>query len=365
MKDIFTRLFLINVLVLALSLYGCKKDITPQKFNDNKVSTVNNLNAAAVAPSYVVSTLIALNSTNGTPGLPFPIDICSSAEGSLFVISAATQFIYKVSPQGSFKEFFKYDQPYGVKGGANGCIYFISDRRHFDGSADSDNVVKISANKLVTIIPVKERLSGVVDLAIGKDSSIFIPDTRNQQIVKVTQQGITSILAGKKGVKGYADGQGSAAHFTYPSRVKFGEDGNLWVLDGTLYNSNQSIRKISMSGKVTTVYKLAPQYTNPQSITSFAVTRRDANYNLTPYENIFFIIRSYTSDPKIKVSQLFHLSHDGVLSAITGKNPEIYPYKDGAVLQATFNSSTSMTVTTNGIYVVDQGNGVIRKITKQ
>ncbi|MBE9584274.1 hypothetical protein IM792_07435 [Mucilaginibacter sp. JRF] len=338
-------------LLCAISYSSCKKDAATIIQDNEKVNS-DSLVAMAATTNYIVSTVVGRGELN-YPYIPYPYLICSASDGSKYVSS--NNDIFRIDPQGGYTKYFTYYNPTGIKAGAKGSIYFVGNRHEGDGSADSSTFVKLDWNKKLTILPVGERLRYIGDMAIGSDSSILIPDGENHRIIRYSKDGVTSVLAGKKDVRGFADGVGDKAHFTSPTLVKFGEDGNLWVVDGTAYNIGQSIRKVSLSGRVTTVFKLNPQFTNPHSIISFAVTRRDKNYNLTPYQNVFFFVRSFTKDRKIISNQLFHLSHNKVLTAITGDIPEDFNYQDGPAMQANFYLPIGLTVTPDGIYVADTG----------
>lgn len=291
----------------------------------------------------------------------YPTYICSAADGSMYVSSSPESMIYKVSPQGSFSPFIRINSPQGLKAGENGTVYFVANGPN-STTQPTSALFKVDKNKKVTMLPMTGAFSDIIDLAIGPDSTLYFADYLNHQIIKLSTEGITSVLAGKKGVKGYSDGQGENAHFTNPTFVKFGNDGNLWVVDGQGYWINQSIRKVTMDGKVTTFFQLIPDGKGRKDIESFAVSKRDKNFNTSPYENVFFFVRTYTSNNQTILHQLFHLSYDKVLTPITGNLPENYFYTDGPASQANFNSPSGITVNPNGIFVADQQNWVIRKI---
>jgi len=114
-----------------------------------------------------------------------------------------------------------------------------------------------SVNKDAKGFPIGGLLDGVSDQSffnhpdgLAKDAKgdIFIADTDNNAIREIDTAGNVTTIAGN-GVPGIADGQGSAALFNAPDDVAVAKDGTIYVAD-TL---NSLIRKISPDGAVTTL----------------------------------------------------------------------------------------------------------------
>ena len=78
--------------------------------------------------------------------------------------------------------------------------------------------------------------------------TIYVADSRNNRIRTVTPGGIVSSLAGS-GVQGFADGTGVAAMFSVPSDVAIDSSGNIFVAD----SNNHCLRKVTPIGVVTTL----------------------------------------------------------------------------------------------------------------
>ena len=71
--------------------------------------------------------------------------------------------------------------------------------------------------------------------------SVYVADTYNHLIRKITSSGVVSTLAGTAGTAGSANGTGTSATFNQPIGVAVDSSGNVYVAD---YN-NHLIRKIS------------------------------------------------------------------------------------------------------------------------
>jgi hypothetical protein len=78
--------------------------------------------------------------------------------------------------------------------------------------------------------------------------NIYVADSGNNIIRKITPEGVVTTLAGSPGASGTTDGAGSAARFTYPYGVVVDGSGTLFVTDAWA----ETIRKVTPGGVVTT-----------------------------------------------------------------------------------------------------------------
>lgn len=85
-------------------------------------------------------------------------------------------------------------------------------------------------------------------LAVDAKGNVYVADSGNHAIRKITPDGTVTTLAGS-GLLGSADGKGTNAQFHAPSDVAVDSKGNVYVAD-TL---NHLIRKIAPNGTVTTL----------------------------------------------------------------------------------------------------------------
>ncbi|UGQ48349.1 NHL repeat-containing protein [Massilia endophytica] len=145
----------------------------------------------------------------------------------------------------------RWSDPYGIVADAKGTIYVA------DGG-DANRIRKITTQgEVLTLAGGKE---GFADgqgaaasfntpsgLAIDRQGNLYVADTANHAIRKVTPEGAVATLAGN-GQPGYADGQGAEARFNGPVGIAVDGKGNVFVAD----TYNDCIRMIDAQGMVTT-----------------------------------------------------------------------------------------------------------------
>src|SRR6516162_64795 len=90
-------------------------------------------------------------------------------------------------------------------------------------------------------------------VATDSSGNVYVADAGNNTIRKITPAGVVTTLAGLAGSSGSADGTGSAARFFQPQGVATDSLGNVYVAD----TPNNTIRKITPAGVVTTLAGLA------------------------------------------------------------------------------------------------------------
>lgn len=88
-----------------------------------------------------------------------------------------------------------------------------------------------------------------VGLCGDTNGNLFVADTDNHVIRKISPMGFVSTLAGSVSAVSGADGFGTTASFKSPKDVKIDTNGNLFVTD----NSGNCIRMVSRAGLVTTI----------------------------------------------------------------------------------------------------------------
>lgn len=90
--------------------------------------------------------------------------------------------------------------------------------------------------------------SGLYSIAMDDQGNIYAADSRNNRIRKLTLGGVVTTLAGS-GASGALDGPANTASFNSPGGVTVGLDGNIYVAD----TGNNLIRKVTPAGVVSTL----------------------------------------------------------------------------------------------------------------
>ena len=92
------------------------------------------------------------------------------------------------------------------------------------------------------------KLNKPYSVAVDPYGSVYISDTENERLRKVTPDGIINTIAGT-GTAGFSDGPALQAEFASPSGIALDASGSIYVAD----KSNFRIRKVLPSGIVVTV----------------------------------------------------------------------------------------------------------------
>lgn len=254
----------------------------------------------------------AINGDANTSSFNSPQGLAADAQGNIYVADFNNNIIRKVSPDGT-------------------TITLAG-----DGTAGSTNGQG-----------AKARFNRPAFLAIDVAGNVYVADTKNFQIRKITTAGQVSVLAGD-GTEGYKNGPGDKARFSNLAALTIDKNGNIYICD----NGNHRIRKITQAGEVSTVLGNGEDYSKdgkgelaaigyPSSITM------DGQGNFYVSDG-YRIIRKITSDFESRV--------------FAGNSN--YGNYDGVGTQASFGGINAMVCDITGtLYITDEYNTVIRKVT--
>ncbi|HHL40620.1 MAG TPA: hypothetical protein ENJ37_08945, partial [Deltaproteobacteria bacterium] len=232
------------------------------------VADAENFRIRKVLPNGVVDTLAG----SGTAGLlggdaaeamfAYPTGVAVGPDGHVYVADRRSHTVRKITPEGEVYLIAGNGHP-GFADGVGPMSHLrepISVAVSADGTvyvADSGNhaLRKITPGGLVLTVAGGRRagrrdgvgnsalFSWPTGIAVDKDGYIYVCDSNNNSIRRVSPEGLVITLAGS-GTAGSADGEAAAASFTFPTGITVADDGTVYIAD----TGNNLIRKISRSG---------------------------------------------------------------------------------------------------------------------
>jgi len=257
--------------------FNCPCGVAVDSVGNVYVAERDNYTIRKVTPAGVVTTLAGSagmwGSADGAGSVArfnMPVGVAVDSAGNVFVADTGNQTIRKVTPSGVVTTLAgsaggsgstdgtgitaRFYSPKGVAADSAGNVYV----------ADTGNqtIRKVTSAGVVTTLAGSAGVAGSADgtgsaarfcnpygVAVDSTGNVFVGDTGNCTIRKVTAGGVVTTLAGSVGSTGSADGTGSAARFYSPEGVAVDSSGNMYVAD----TDNHTIRKVTASGVVTTL----------------------------------------------------------------------------------------------------------------
>lgn len=276
-----------------------------------------------------------------------PEDLASDLHGNIYIVEA--DGVRKLGQDGTVTRVagkaavFGYidgtpvsalfNRPQGIALDAAGNI-FVADRLN-------QVVRRVNANGDVTTVAGREPISTYAVCSgsndgdgftarfkapegITKDASgnLYVADSGNYTIRKITPAGAVSTIAGMAGAQGSGDGNGTNARFNAPRGMAINAAGNLYVADGS------SIRLITPTGNVSTI-------ASPQNMWDIS------NVALDGAGNLYVVgIVDRLSD----AIGLRRIAADGTITPIAGGSAAVATDSIGTVyaVQQVMNGQTSV-----------------------
>lgn len=173
------------------------------------------------------------------------------------------------------------------------------------------------------------QFNGPIGVAVDAKGNVYVADTYNDRIRTITSDGQVSTVAGK-GTPGYADGERNTALFDTPCSIAVAADGTIIVAD----TGNDSLRRIRPDGNVSTVLV----HQDLSSPTGIALS----------HDNFIYVT-------ELDRSRVVQIAPDGAASVVAGDGSERFNQPTGIALGPHNNQPAEL-------YVADSGNYLVRKL---
>ena len=320
----------------------------------------------------------------------------------------------------------RISKPNGVALDSSGNAYITQTGLH--------SVRKISPSGVVTVFAGDPANAGFTDgngagarfsspgaIAVDKDNNVYVLDTGNYTVRKITSVGLVTTLAGGPGLQGGDDGQGAAARFfsletmaVDPSGVVFvsgsqilrkiavdgtvstlnvaierpnsvtmtmasdsldhlasDSDGNLFIASGTFRSAfslvggpSPVLYKLTPAGVLTKVYEFSTK-NEEGAVFNFGGIAVDAVGNVYLSNGSFTSIASPNISYTSVGNTVLKLSPEGTVTTIAGAQGGT-GFNDGDALSATFDSPGNLAVDRLGnLVVADVGNNTLRVVSSK
>jgi len=233
-------------------------------------SDYNNRCIRRVTTGGVVTTIVGTADEAGAADGPAdtarfvgPMALTADASGDIYVIDGDSS-IRKVTPAGTVSTVVRagrFSSARGIAVDAAGNLY-VSEANNIQRISPSGEVSSFAGVRTADVYAgagsadgraAQARFHSPGGLAIDRAGNLFVADSGNNTIRKISSEGIVTTIAGTAGVYGSDDGDGANARFSEPLGLAIDDSGNLYVAD----RFNSLIRKVTAGGTVSTVAGLA------------------------------------------------------------------------------------------------------------
>lgn len=311
----------------------------------------------------------------GAATFKFPTGVAVDSQGNVYVADTGNLKIRKITSDGNVLTLAGS----GVSGITNGPGAAASFSSLTGVAVDPDGTVYVAdGNRIRKISPEGEvspfagsNIEGSSDgvgtaatfnqpegLATDHTGHLYVADTGNHKIRKITPEGLVTTLAGA-GTSGNFDGDEDTAAFYLPFDVSVDAIGNLYVAD----TANHKIRKITPGGEVTTLAGALGYFTIGGSFSIGSGSVDGVGDSARFYEPrgvaVDAVGNVYVADTRNH--EIRKISLDREVTTLAGA--EVPQFLNGATdANSLFNPVAVVHDPLGNLYVLDEGNNAIRKI---
>ena len=192
-------------------------------------------------------------------------------------------------------------------------------------------------------------------LALDAAGNLYIADSYNHRIRRVTPAGVITTVAGT-GTAGYSgdNGPASSARLYYPYGITLDAAANLYIGE----NGNNRVRKVTPEGVITTAAGTGVNgFSGDGGPSTSAQLSNPMGVEVDPTGNLY--IADYGNHRVRRVGT------DGVISTMAGSGVRGYGGDGGPAASAQMDNPRSLALDGAGnLYIADTGNECIRRVTR-
>jgi sugar lactone lactonase YvrE len=253
-----------------------------------------------------------------------------------------------------------FSAPAGIAIDASGTLYIADGGnnriRQITFSGVSTGVVSLLAGSIpgnMDGAPAAAQFKSPTGIAVDAVGNVFVADQGNNRIRQIGIMVTVSTLAGN-GTAGMVNATGAAAQFNSPLDVALDAAGNIYVADCT----NHQIRKITPGGSVITLAGIGP-------VGFFGGGYADGPGNVAQFKSPSGVVVDASGNVYVADqgnNRIRKITPAGNVSTLAGNGTE--GYAEGTGTAAMFRVPADIAVDASGnVYVTDRFNHRIRKIT--
>jgi sugar lactone lactonase YvrE len=365
--------------VAALAAQGCTPESSkPQPVHSSSPGTsqasatpsggLDSRPAPAASPSKDVAIVPSV--------LKGPNGVAVDAMGNVYVANTGSHTIVEVTSDGVLTTLAGAP---GERGSADGsgsaARFYYPHALALDAAGNiyvadegNDTIRKVSPAGAVTTLAGLPGVAGDSDgagramrfrspsaIAVDEAGNVYVGDSGNYTLRKITSAGIGTTLAGRAGRGDITDGTRSGARFTAILGITLDSAGNVYTTEIDKLKG-VAIRRVTPKGVVTTLSRARGPEGADAALTGFV-----ADFNVIHGIAVDAGGNIYVSDAG---NVVWKVTPTGVATIFAGSRES--GHKDGQGSEARFNSPRGLAVDRTGkVYVADSGNNSIRIISPE